>query len=113
ASVLTSLDPIKGNDGSINQLNTNMYVRLINLTDDDQITSEGSLSHNHTIAEGNSEYYFLLRDDINFAKIEDKKAVDTGERVGADDVVFSLLRAKDKNSVPDHRTYSLHEHIKN
>ena len=25
---LTSLDPIKGNDGSINTLNTNMYVRL-------------------------------------------------------------------------------------
>ena len=112
ASVLTSLDPIKGNDGSINQLNTNIYVRLINLTDDDQITSDGSLSFNHSIAEGNSEYYFLLRDDINFAKIDNKKAVDTGERVGADDVVFSLSRAKDKNSVPDHRTYSLHEHIK-
>ncbi|RUT43291.1 hypothetical protein EJP82_20240 [Paenibacillus anaericanus] len=112
ASVLTSLDPIKGNDGSINQLNTNMYVRLINLTDDDKITSDGSLSYNHTIAEGNSEYYFILRDDINFAKIDNKKAVDTGERVGADDVIFSLDRAKDKNSVPDHRTYSLHEHIK-
>ncbi|MFE8697234.1 ABC transporter substrate-binding protein [Cytobacillus sp. FJAT-53684] len=111
-STLTSLDPIKGNDGSINTINTNMYVRLINLTDDDKITSEGSLSHNHSIAEGNSEYYFLLRDDINFAKITDKKAVDTGERVGADDVIFSLNRAKDKDSVPDHRTYSLHEHIK-
>lgn len=109
---LTSLDPIKGNDGSINTINTNMYVRLVNLTDDDQITSEGSLSLNHSIADGNSEYYFLLRDDINFAKITDKKAVDTGERVGADDVIFSLNRAKDKNSVPDHRTYSLHEHIK-
>ena len=112
-SNLTSLDPIKGNDGSINQLNTNMYVRLINLTDDDKITSDNSLSYNYSIAEGNSEYYFLLRDDINFAKIDKKKAVDTGERVGADDVVFSLNRAKDKNSVPDHRTYSLHEHIKN
>lgn len=111
-STLTSLDPIKGNDGSINTINTNMYVRLINLTDDDKITSEGSLSLNHSIAEGNSEYYFLLRDDINFAKITDKKAVDTGERVGADDVIFSLNRAKDKDSVPDHRTYSLHEHIK-
>lgn len=111
-STLTSLDPIKGNDGSINTINTNMYVRLINLTDDDKITSEGSLSRNHSIAEGNSEYYFLLRDDINFAQITDKKAVDTGERVGADDVIFSLNRAKDKNSVPDHRTYSLHEHIK-
>lgn len=111
-STLTSLDPIKGNDGSINTLNTNMYVRLINLTDDDQVTSEGSLSHNYSIADGNSEYYFLLRDDINFAQIKDKKAVDTGERVGADDVIFSLDRAKEKNSVPDHRTYSLHEHIK-
>ncbi|MGC5774021.1 ABC transporter substrate-binding protein [Paenibacillus pabuli] len=112
ASVLTSLDPIKGNDGSINQLNTNMYVRLVNLTDDDHLTAEGSLSHNFSIAEGNSEYYFILRDDINFAKIDNKKAVDTGERVGADDVIFSLNRAKNKDSVPDHRTYSLHEHIK-
>lgn len=113
ASTLTSLDPIKGNDGSINMLNTNMYVRLVNLTDDDVITSKGSLSLNHSIAEGNSEYYFLLRDNINFAKVENKAAVDSGERVGAEDVVFSLLRAKDKNSVPNHRTYTLHEHIKN
>jgi len=108
---LTSLDPIKGNDGSINIINTNMYVRLVNLTDDDKITSEGSLSLNHAIAEGNSDYYFILRDDINFAQIKNKLAVDTGERVGADDVIFSLDRAKDKNSVPDHRTFTLHEHI--
>lgn len=108
---LTSLDPIKGNDGSINIINTNQYVRLVNLTDDDKVTSVGSLSRNHAIAEGNSEYYFILRDDINFAAVKDKKAVDTGERVGADDVIFSMNRAKDKNSVPDHRTYTLHEHI--
>lgn len=107
--ILTSLDPIKGNDGSINTLNTNMYVRLVNLTDDDVVVSDGSLSLNHAIAEGNQDYYFLLRDDINFAAITDGKAVDSGERVGADDVVFSLNRAKDKDSVPDHRTYSLHE----
>ncbi|MEI4769033.1 ABC transporter substrate-binding protein [Psychrobacillus sp. FJAT-51614] len=109
---LTSLDPIKGNDGSINTLNTNMYVRLVNLTDDDKVVSDGSLSLNHAIAEGNESYYFLLRDDINFAAITDQKAVDTGERVGADDVVFTLNRAKDQNSVPDHRTYSLHESMK-
>lgn len=106
---LTSLDPIKGNDGSINMLNTNMYVRLVNLTDDDKVTSEGALSYNHVIAEGNKEYYFVLRDNINFAKIENKQAVDSKELVGAEDVVFSLNRAKDKTSVPDHRTYSLHE----
>jgi peptide/nickel transport system substrate-binding protein len=108
---LTSLDPIKGNDGSINIINTNQYVRLVNLTDDDKITSEGSLSYNHAIANGNSDYYFILRDNINFAAIKDKLAVDTGERVGGDDVIFSLNRAKDKNSVPDHRTFTLHEHI--
>ena len=110
-SELTSLDPIKGNDGSINQLNTNMYVRLVNLTDDDEITPDASLSYDYSIAEGNSEYYFVLRDDINFAAIEDGEAVDTGERVGADDVIFSLERASDPNSVPDHRTFTLHEHI--
>ena len=109
---LTSLDPIKGNDGSINQLNTNMYVRLVNLADDDQVVSEGSLSYNHAIAEGNDEYYFILRDDINFAKVENDEAVDTGEMVSGKDVVFSLNRAKDPTSVPDHRTFSLHEHIK-
>lgn len=110
-SSLTSLDPIKGNDGSINTLNTNMYVRLVNLTDDDKVVSDGSLSYNHAIANGNSEYYFILRDDINFAKVENGTAVDTGELVSAEDVVFSLNRAKDPNSVPDHRTFSIHENI--
>lgn len=107
-SSLTSMDPIKGNDGSINILNTNMHVRLVNLTDDDEVTSKGSLSYNHVIADGNSEYYFILRDNVKFAKVENKKAVDSGELVAAEDVVFSMNRAKDKNSVPDHRTYSLH-----
>lgn len=110
-SSLTSLDPIKGNDGSINTLNTNMYVRLVNLTDTDDVVSDGSLSYNHAIAEGNQEYYFILRDDINFAAIKDGAAVDTGELVSAEDVVFSLNRAKNPKSVPDHRTYSLHENI--
>lgn len=108
-STLTSLDPIKGNDGSINTLNTNIYVRLVNLTDDDDVVSDGSLSYNYAIAEGNTDYYFILRDDINFAKVDGDTAADTGERVSAEDVVFSLNRAKDQNSVPDHRTYSLHE----
>jgi len=108
---LTSLDPIKGNDGSINQLNTNMYVRLVNLTDDDEVVSDGSLSYSHAIAEGNSDYYFVLRDDINFAAVEDMQAVDTGDMVSGSDVIYSLDRAKNPDSVPDHRTYSLHEHI--
>ena len=107
-SSLTSLDPIKGNDGSINFINNQMYVRIVTLTTNDQISTENSLSYNYAIASGNKDYYFVLRDDIYFAKVENKKAVDSGERVGASDVVFSLNRAKDRNSVPNHRTYSLH-----
>lgn len=110
-SDLTSLDPIKGNDGSINQLNTNMYVRLVNLSDNDEVISDGSLSYNHAIADGNQDYYFVLRDDIHFAKVEEGQAVDTGEMVSGQDVIFSLNRAKNPDSVPDHRTFSLHEHI--
>ncbi|ATP40515.1 hypothetical protein CSE16_10905 [Solibacillus sp. R5-41] len=111
SSSLTSLDPVKGNDGSINTLNTNMNVRLVNLTDTDEVVSDGSLSYNHAMSENKDEYYFVLRDDINFAKVENKKAVDTGDLVSAEDVVFSLNRAKDQKAVPDHRTYSIHENI--
>lgn len=88
-----------------------MYVRLVNLTDTDEVVSDGSLSYNHAIADGNQEYYFILRDDIHFAAVKDGAAVDTGELVSAEDVVFSLNRAKDSKSVPDHRTYSIHENI--
>lgn len=107
-STLTSLDPIKGNDGSINMINNQMYIRIVNLTTNDQITTRYSLSYNYAIAQGNRDYYFVLRDDVYFAKVENRQAVNTGERVGASDVVFSLNRAKDRNSVPNHRTYSLH-----
>jgi len=112
SSSLTSLDPIQANDGSINQLSSNINIRIVNLTDEDVVEAKGSLSHNFAIAEGNTEYYFLLRDDVNFAKVEDKEAVDTGERVGAEDVVFTMNRAKDKDSVPVHKTYVLHSHMK-
>ena len=108
---LTSLDPVKGNDGSINTLNTNMYVRLVNLTDADEVVSDGSLSIDHASSEDSKSYYFVLRDDINFTKVENGAAVDTGDLVSAEDVVFSLERAKDEKSVPDHRTYSIHENI--
>ncbi|MDO4800101.1 MAG: ABC transporter substrate-binding protein [Bacillota bacterium] len=108
---LTSLDPIKGNDGSINALNSNIYSRLVVLDGEDHVVSDGSLTYNHAIGDGNSEYYFILRDNVNFAKVVDMHAVDSGERVGAEDVIFTLDRARDKNSVPDHRTFTLHSSI--
>lgn len=111
-NALTSLDPIQANDGSINQLSSNINIRIVNLEDDDTVTSEGSLSRNHAIAEGNSDYYFILRDDVYFSKVENKHVVGTDMRVGAEDVQFSLQRAADQNSVALHKTYNLHNHMK-
>ncbi len=111
-SDLTSLDPVKANDGSINLLNSNLYVRLVNLTRDDKVVPSSSLSYNFAISEDRCKFYFLLRDDIHFARLDEGKAVDTGDVVGGEDVVFSLHRAMDKNSVPDHRTYTLYSQIK-
>lgn len=108
---LTSLDPIQANDGSINQLSANINVRIINMLEDDTVVSDGSLSRNFAIAEGNQEYYFILRDDVFFSKVEDKHVVATDVRVGAEDVEFSLERAANKDSVASHKTYNLHNHM--
>ncbi|MEA4960586.1 ABC transporter substrate-binding protein [Lutispora sp.] len=109
---ITSLDPIKANDGATVMNNANMFVRLMNLDDENIPTTVGTLSYNYAIAEGNSEVYFILRDDINFTKVENKHAVDSGVMVGGEDVVYSLNRAMNKDSVPEHRTYSVHASLK-
>ena len=108
---LTSLDPIQANDGSINQLSANLNVRIVNMTDDDQIVPDGSLSRNISIGEGNNVFYFILRDDVFFSKVENKHVVATDVRVGAEDVEFSLKRAADEKSVANHKTYNLHNHM--
>lgn len=104
---LTSFDPIQANDASVSKINSNMYTRLVNLNETDEVTSEGSLSYNHTIGEGNQDYYFVLRDDINFTAVENGEAVDTGVMVSGNDAVYSVNRASNPESVPDHRSYSL------
>ncbi len=107
----STLDPIQANDGTMNTLSGNMYVKIINLSDDDEIITDSSLSHAYAIAEGNTEYYFLLRDDVTYSKVENGEVVDTGVLVAADDVVFSLERASNKDSVAQHKTYTLHNHM--
>lgn len=110
---LTSLDPIQANDGSINQISANVNTRIINMTPDDKIIADGSLSLNYAIGEGNTSFYFILRDDCFFSKVENHKVVGTDILVGGEDVVFSLTRAADKNSVALHKTYNLHGHMSN
>ncbi len=108
----STLDPIQANDGTMNTLSGNMYVKIINLSDDDEIMTDSSLSHAYAIGEGNETYYFLLRDDVHYSKVENGEVVDTGVLVAADDVVYSLTRAMTKESVATHKTYTLHNHMK-
>ena len=91
---LQSLDPIRSIAPSVYGIDMNMYTRLLTLNDNDQITTDGSLSKDYAVAKSNDEFYFLLRDDDYFAKVEKGIAKKTTERVTADDVKFSLDRAK-------------------
>ena len=50
----STLDPIQANDGTMNTLSGNMYIKIINLSDDDEIITDSSISHAYAIAEGNS-----------------------------------------------------------
>ena len=110
---VSTLDPIQANDGTMNTLSGNMYIKIINLSDDDEIMTDSSLSRAYAIGEGNSDYYFLLRDDVFFSQAKDGHVENTGILVGGEDVVYSLKRASDKNSVATHKTYTLHNHMAN
>ncbi|MEX2948435.1 ABC transporter substrate-binding protein [Staphylococcus warneri] len=107
-----SLDPIRSIAPNVYNINMNMYTRLLTLNDNDEITTDGSLSRSYTSNKDNNAFYFLLRDDNYFAKVKNGKAENTHEKVLADDVLFSLNRARDKNAVPNHVTYNMHKHIK-
>lgn len=86
---LTSLDPIKGNDGSINILNTNLYIRLVNLTDDDEVTSEGSLS---ALRSGEIHLLYSVPED-KFKLVEDDEKLTLQKRPsnGVSYAFFNLL----------------------
>ena len=85
-----------------------MYIHLVTLQPDWSVSVDQSLSYSYAISEDNTGYYFLLRDDCGFARIDkDGKVYDSGVKVAGEDVVYSLNRAKDPNSTPMHATYSM------
>ncbi len=108
---ITSYWPPRHNDVTSGYFTSNAYIRLLNMDSDDMITTDSSLSYNYAIKEGNSEFYFILRDNVTYAKVENQDVVDTGIKVSAEDVLFSLGIGMDKDAVPDHRTYTLYEKI--
>lgn len=103
-------DPVT-QDGTFRYL-ANTNIKLLELTNNDEITTNGALAQGYAIAEGNSDFYMILRDNVNFSTAKDKKAVDTGIRVGADDVIFTVNRLKDKDSVPGHKVYDNYQIVK-
>lgn len=101
-----NFDPLRSEEGSTFYMKSNAYISLTACDEDDIVVPEYSLSQAIAVGEGNDKFYFLLRDNVNFAKVEDNKAVDTGVLVSAEDVVFTLERAKDIDAVPLNSGYS-------
>lgn len=108
---LTPMDPVRSDDSSTFTPISNSYIRLINLTDTDGLTTDGTLTRSYAVADNGCDFYFLLRDDVNFCKVENRHAVDTGEMVSAEDVVYSIERMINKDCVPDHKNYASFEAV--
>lgn len=101
-----TFDPIRSEEGTTFWMKANSYISLTACNANDEVVPDYSLSRAFAIGEGNSTFYFMLRDDVNFAKVEDNKAVDTGVLVSAEDVVYTLERAKDPDAVPLNSGYT-------
>ena len=69
-STITTWDPIRADDQSSGYSLDEMYVHLLTLQPDWSVTTDSSLSWSYAISEDNKSYYFLLRDDCGFARID-------------------------------------------
>lgn len=90
-----SFDTLRGSDGSTYLTAQNVNIRLLRADADRNPTTVGALAKQYAVAEGNTTFYFLLRDDIRFGKVVDGKAVDSGVLVSAEDVLYSFDRMRD------------------
>lgn len=95
-----SFDCVQGRDGSTYYQRTNINVPLIQCAMGGVTQTRGSLTKQYAVAEGNTDFYFLLRTDINFGTYKGGKAVDTGLPVAAEDVKFTYDRAM-SDTVPN------------
>ncbi len=91
---LTSFDPAKANDGSVFTLNGNLYDRLVELDSDATIVP--GLAEKWETAD-QKVWTFTLRKGVKFHN---------GDELKADDVVFSLTRAKD-DKMKDNKVFSI------
>ncbi|MCI6886851.1 MAG: ABC transporter substrate-binding protein [Lachnospiraceae bacterium] len=111
-SSITTWDPIRADDQSSGYTLDELYIHLLTLQPDWSVSTDSSLSYNYAISEDNKSYYFILRDDCGFARVDkDGKVYDSGVKVSGEDVVYSLNRAKDENSTAMHKTYSMYTNL--
>lgn len=111
-STFFTWDPVRVDDQASGYALDHMYIHLVTLEPDWSVSTDSSLSYNYAIADGNSDYYFILRDDCSFARIDENGvAYDSGVMVSGEDVVYSLNRAMDKDCTPMHATYSMYENL--
>lgn len=100
---LSTFDPIRGDNRTIGTPSSNIYIKLLRLdaANNYDYTTENSLSWNFAVSEDNQSFYFILRDDCFFTRVSSEgTAVVTDHRVAGEDVVFSVNRMRDPNSVP-------------
>lgn len=111
-SSITTWDPIRADDQSSGYTLDELYIHLVTLTPDWLVTTDDSLSYNYAISDDNKSYYFILRDDCGFARVDkDGNVYDSGVKVAGEDVVYSLNRAKNKDSIPMHQTFSMYTNL--
>ena len=101
--VLGQFDPATV-DGT-HRVMANTNINLVQIDDQDNIVTDGALAYNYSIAEGNSVFYFVLRDNGGFYTAKNGELVDTGEKVGAEDVIFTYDRLRTPDGVPGNMVY--------
>ena len=101
--VLGQFDPATV-DGT-HRVMANTNINLVQIDDQDNIVTDGALAYNYSIAEGNSVFYFVLRDNVGFYTAKNGELVDTGEKVGAEDVIFTYDRLRTPDGVPGNMVY--------
>lgn len=104
-----TLDPVRVDDQTSGYVLDDAYIHLVTLQPDWSVSVDQSLSYSYAINDTNDGYYFLLRDDCFFARVdEDGNAYNSGVMVSGEDVVYSLDRAKDPDGAPMHACYSMY-----
>lgn len=108
ASQFPTMDPVRASSGASNYSFPWCYAYLLRYDASvNDYTTRGALSQSYAVSESGDAFYFLLRGDCFFSRVnEDGEAYVTDHLVAGEDVVYSILRAADRNSVAGNVGYN-------